>query len=103
VAPHVVIFHRLAAREARTAARWYARHNPAAATRFQLAVDQVVQRIAATPDQGAPFRGAYRWMRVRRFSYVLYYEIIDPSQVRVYAVAHTSRRPGYWLRRRTHP
>ena len=103
MAPHTVIFHRLAAEEARTAARWYARRNPAAAARFQLAVDEVVQRIAAAPDQGAPFRGPYRWMRVRRFSYVLYYAIIDPSLVRVYAVAHTSRRPGYWLRRRTRP
>ena len=63
----------------------------------------MVQRLAAAPHQGAPFHGPYRWMRVRRFSYVLYYEIIDPSQVRVYAVAHTSRRPGYWLRRRTQP
>lgn len=38
-------------------------------------------------------------MRVRRFSYILYYEILDPTQVVVYAVAHSSRRPGYWLRR----
>jgi len=38
-------------------------------------------------------------MRVRRFSYVLYYEVLDPTQVLIYAVAHTSRRPGYWLRR----
>ncbi|HKI37123.1 MAG TPA: hypothetical protein VKA46_35040 [Gemmataceae bacterium] len=42
-------------------------------------------------------------MRVRRFQYVLYYEIIDPSRVRVFAVAHTRRRPGYWLRRLIHP
>jgi len=60
VPPHIVIFHRLAAREARTAARWYERRSPAAAARFQLAVDQVVQRIAAAPDQGAIFQGTYR-------------------------------------------
>jgi len=30
---------------------------------------------------------------------VLYYEVLDPTQVLIYAVAHTSRRPGYWLRR----
>ena len=53
--------------------------------------------------QGSPFGTRYRWMRVRRFPYILYYEILDPFRVRVYAVAHTSRHPGYWLRRATRP
>jgi hypothetical protein len=38
-------------------------------------------------------------MRVRRFPYVLYYEILDSFTVMIYAVSHTGRRPGYWLRR----
>ena len=50
-----------------------------------------------------PYHGPYRWLPVQRFPYVLYYEILDPTRVRVYAVAHTSRRPGYWLQRRRCP
>jgi plasmid stabilization system protein ParE len=99
VAPHAVGFHPLATRELQGADRWYARRNPAAAQRFRQAVAHVVQQIGAAPEQGSTFGGRFRWMRVRRFSYVLYYEVLDPAQVIVYAVAHTSRRPGYWLRR----
>ena len=99
MASHAVSFHPLATREARIASRWYARRSTAAAQRFQLAVQQVAQQIGAAPDQGVPFRSRFRWMRVRRYSYMLYYEVLDPTQVLIYAVAHTSRRPGYWLRR----
>ena len=101
--PCIVIFHRLASQEYRLALRRYGRRSPGAAQRFYTAVDTVVQRIAATPDQGAPFGSRFRWLRLRRFPFLLYYEVLDPSRVKVYAVAHASRRPGYWLRRRTRP
>jgi plasmid stabilization system protein ParE len=70
-----------------------------AAQRFRQAVDRVVQRIAATAEQGAPFRQQFRWLRLQRFPYLFYYEIRDPQPVLIYAVAHARRRPGYWLRR----
>jgi plasmid stabilization system protein ParE len=97
--PVSVVFHRLAAEEYRRARRWYARRSAAAAQRLQEAVDRVVQAIAASPAQGAPFRGRYRWMRTRRFPYVIYYDVITPTHVMVLAVAQASRRPGYWIRR----
>jgi hypothetical protein len=52
------------------------------------------------PLQGALFRGTFRWMRTRRFPYLLFYEVVDSSVIRVYAVAHARRRLGYWLRRK---
>jgi plasmid stabilization system protein ParE len=94
-----VVFHRLAREEYRQALRWYARRGAVLAQRFRQAVDQVVQAIAAAPAQGAVFRGPFRWMRTRRFPYVLYYRVLTPNQVMVLAVAHARRRPGYWLRR----
>ncbi|HEX5271356.1 MAG TPA: type II toxin-antitoxin system RelE/ParE family toxin [Gemmataceae bacterium] len=99
MAPHFVGFHPLAARDLQVAYAWYARRNPAAAQRFRHEVRQAMQRIASAPDQGSPFRGRFRWTRLGRFSYVVYYEVLDPVQVIIYAVAHASRRPGYWLRR----
>lgn len=101
--PRVVLFHRLATSDYRVALRRYGRRKPAAAQRFRAQVSAVAQRIAVAAEQGVPYRAFYRWMRVRRFPYLLYYEILDPTQVIVYAVAHTSRRPGYWVRRRSHP
>ncbi len=103
MAPHTIAYLPLAAREFRVVYRWYARRSAAAAARFRLAVDQVERRIAAAPDQGALIHHRFRWMRVRRYPYVLYYEILDPIQVIVYAVGHTSRRPGYWLGRTRRP
>ena len=97
--PASVIFHRLARGEYRQALRWYGRRGAALAQRFQQAVGQVVQAIGMSPASGAVFRGPFRWMRTRRFPYVLYYRILTPNQVIVLAVAHAGRRPGYWLRR----
>jgi plasmid stabilization system protein ParE len=99
MAVRTVDLHPLALQELRAAYQWYARRSPFAAQHFRLAVDAVVQRIAAAAEQGSPFRQHYRWMRPRRFPYLLYYAIRDPHPVLIYAVAHARRRPGYWLRR----
>jgi plasmid stabilization system protein ParE len=95
-----VLFHRLARREYAKDLRWYARRSRRAALGFAAAVDEAVQRTATAPDQGAPYQGSSRWVRTRRYPYVLYYRIIDPARVLVMAVAHAGRRPGYWMRRR---
>jgi plasmid stabilization system protein ParE len=93
-------FHRLALREAQKAYRWYARRSAQAASDFQDEVDRAVQRIAATPNRWPVYQGPDRFVRVRHFPYVLYYRIVDPTRVSILAVTHTSRRPGYWRRRK---
>ena len=95
-----VVFHRLAASEYRLARSWYRRRSPSAAGRFRAQVNRVVERMSVVPLQGSLFRGSFRWMRTRRFPYLLFYEVVDSSVIRVYAVAHARRRLGYWLRRK---
>ena len=90
-----VALHARAGQEIRQASRWYARRSPSASQRFQTAVANIIQRIASAAEQGSPYRQKYRWMRPRRFPYLLYYEIRDPNPVLVYALAHIRRRPGY--------
>ena len=58
------------------------------------------RRIVADPDSLPQVWGGFRRIRVRRFPYVLFFKRLDAQTVGVYAVAHTSRRPGYWRRRR---
>jgi len=99
MAIRAVDIHPLALKELRAAYRSYTRRSPRAAQRFRLAVDRVIQRIASAAEQGSPYRQRYRWMRPHRFPYLLYYEIHDPQPVLIYAVAHSRRRSGYWLRR----
>jgi plasmid stabilization system protein ParE len=96
----LVLFHYLAAREYRSAVRWYAQRSPAAAQRFHQAIDRVIERLQDNAEQGALLTEPFRWMKPQRFPYILYYEIFSPGLVWVYAVAHARRRPGYWQRRK---
>jgi hypothetical protein len=98
-----VTFHRLAAAEFVAARRWYAVRSPAVEARFVAAVAVAVRRIDTTPTGGSPWVGPIRWVRVRRYPYTLYYEEVTPGNMQVYAVAHTRRQPGYWIRRTTRP
>ena len=98
-----VIFHRLALREYRGAIANYRRQDVDVARRFVSAVDDGAARIDRAPSIGSPCFGPYRWLRVRRFPYLLYYRELTPTLTLIYAVAHTRRRPGYWLRRTRRP
>jgi plasmid stabilization system protein ParE len=40
--------------------------------------------------------GRHRFFVLQRHSYVIYYRVQDNQNVRVLAVAHSARRPGYW-------
>src|SRR5262249_31796209 len=94
-----VIFHRFAAREYDLAYKWYAARSDRAAASFERAVEQAVQRIADAPDRWPSYSEHYRWVRVRRFPYVLYYRMLGSTRVLIVAVSHGRRRLGYWSRR----
>jgi toxin ParE1/3/4 len=97
---HNVDFHRLALRELVGASAWYRERSEQARVRFRNAVFDAVERIATDPHAHVVLASPYRSVRVRRFPYVLIYEILDDKRVLIVAVAHTSRRPGYWRRRK---
>ena len=94
-----VIFHRLAAREYRSARDWYRERSVEVAQRFCSAVDRAVSRIVTEADSLPTLVGAYRYVRVQRFPYLMIFRHLDRDVIMVVAVAHTSRRPGYWRRR----
>lgn len=95
-----VVFHRLAAREYRSARDWYADRSAETAGKFRIAVDQAVSRISSESEFLPKLGSVYRWVRVPRFPYVLIFRQQSRESVMVMAVAHTSRRPGYWRGRR---
>ena len=95
-----VVFHRLAAREYRSARDWYADRAPEVAENFRIAVDRAVSRISSRKESLPKLRPVYRFARVQRFPYVLIFRERTQESVMVVAVAHTSRRPGYWRGRR---
>ncbi len=67
------------------------------------AVADVISRIVANPGVGARSASGHRWVKTKRFQYLVHYGHPSPGTIQVFAVAHGSRRPGYWLRRTRRP
>jgi plasmid stabilization system protein ParE len=66
---------------------------------FNAAINSAVMEIGKHPERFS------RWHRMKarkciipRFPYLIFY-IDRPEGIRILAIAHTSRRPGYWKKR----
>ena|SRR6266542_3322843 len=94
-----VVYHRLAASELIEASAFYERRRPLLGDRFVAAVDVAREKVRENPARGRREKFGLRSFKVWRFPYRLFYEE-QADQLWVVAVAHLSRRPGYWVRRR---
>ena len=93
-----VAYHRLAAAELIESARFYDQRRPGLGDEFLSAVDAVQELIRAQPQLGRRgLLGTFSF-RTRRFPFRIVYEL-QPDRIWIVAVAHLSRRPGYWARR----
>jgi plasmid stabilization system protein ParE len=99
VTVRLVRIHRLAGRELRRAARRYGAISPTREQRFRAAVGHALQRIATAAELCSPYGRRSRWVKPRRFPYVIYFQILSDTEAMVYAVAHDRQRPGYWIGR----
>jgi len=95
----VIEFHQLALAELRDVQRWYRTKSRPTAERFLARVDQDIERLVADPESFPLIGRENRSIRVPRFPYLLVYRIRSSGPF-VIAVAHTSRRRGYWSRRK---
>lgn len=89
-----------AERELIDGALFYAREaNAELGLAFIAEFERSLGLLCAYPRLGAAWRGNRRRFPLRRFPYsIIYYE--KPDEVRVVALAHQSRRPGYWRGRK---
>ena len=89
--------------EATEAACWYEDRQVGLGAEFLEALAKRLAEIEEHPDRYPRLetvrtkRDIHRTL-VRRFPYNIIYEILS-DEVIVLAVAHTSRRPRYWIRR----
>ena len=89
--------------EYRLAGRWYEARREHLGFEFFDAVDETIDRILDLPRTGSPVPRMpadlpVRTMAVTRFPYhVIYLEVND--RIRILAVAHDRRKPGYWKTR----
>jgi plasmid stabilization system protein ParE len=98
-----ISFHPAAQREADDAIDWYAARSPRTGLRLADALDRAVDDIVASPRlyppaDDAPPGDEVRNLLLTRFPYRVVYLLQDDQTV-IVAVAHTSRRPGYWHQR----
>lgn len=97
--PPEIDFHTAAVREARKAYRWYLRRSASAASRFQAALESALEQIAKAPERWPVYLHGTRYRVLRRFPYIVVIRQIV-RRLQVVAVAHGSRKPGYWKRRK---
>ena len=65
---------------------------------FLAAVEEATKKVLANPEAFQPVSDEIRHKLISRFPYSLLY-VIEPDRIRIIAVAHQKRRPGYWSRR----
>ena len=65
---------------------------------FVAEFERVVGLLTEQPNIGAPWRGTIRRRPLRRFPYSVLYEA-RADEIRVPAVAHQRRKPGFWAGR----
>lgn len=82
------------------AVQWYEEHSRSAADRFALAVETAVDRILCSPGSFPASAYGTRRLVMNRFPFLIAFRE-SGSFVQVIAVAHASRRPGYWKDRLT--
>ena len=65
---------------------------------FIAEFERAMNVVSMHPEIGAPWRNGRRRLPVRKFPYsIVYY--VHGEEVRVIALAHHRRRPGYWAAR----
>jgi len=95
-----VVFHRLAAAEFDQSAAWYEERRRGLGAAFRIAVEGAILQIQNNPLVGFQYKKTrFRFVVIRRFPYVLFYTEGE-TVIRLMAVAHGRRRPGYWKKRK---
>lgn len=86
-------------RDYASAVRFYAKVSPVHAQRLIRNFDATIEAIRESPLIGSPDVRNTRWKRVDVYPYRIIYRT-DEDGILIVAIAHFSRRPGYWHRRK---
>jgi plasmid stabilization system protein ParE len=95
-------FHPAAAEEYLAGTQYYLEHaSPLVAAAFVAEVEAAIQKLLTSPASWAVIdEPDIRRYLLTRFPYSIYYcWDAEKDRVSIYAVMHSSRRPGYWRER----
>jgi len=82
----------------REAAGWYARRSPGLGDAFVDVVRHSVSEIIEDPERFAMSPAGCRYIRLRRFPYVVLFVLVD-NELLMLAVLHTARSMEKWRER----
>jgi len=75
--------------------KYYNENNPGLGTEFLLELDRQINLCSNEPEIGMRVDEVYRRLVMHRFPFNIIYRILR-YEIRVLAVAHQNRKPGYW-------
>ncbi|HLT38827.1 MAG TPA: type II toxin-antitoxin system RelE/ParE family toxin [Enhygromyxa sp.] len=89
--------------ELHAAISWYEEQAPGLGAQLWESIDDVLRLLETTPDGSTTVPGVspelgVRRVFTRRFPYAIVF-LVKGDLVEVIAVAHSSRRPNYWMDR----
>lgn len=76
--------------------QFYNENNPGLGSEFLLELDRQINLCSDEPEIGMRVDEVYRRLVMKRFPFNIIYRILS-DEIRVIAVAHQHRKPGYWL------
>jgi plasmid stabilization system protein ParE len=93
-------YHRLAIKEGKAAKDWYEERSPRSAEKLEKMIRQAIAEIQADPDLWPLNPDGTRFRRVKGYPHLIIYRRLTDERVRIIAIAHSRRRPGYWSRQK---
>lgn len=94
----ILDWHPEAEAEFLNAVKYYDHQDEGLADRFALLVETTVDRLLINPERRRCFYRECRKVKAEKFPYLVIYRV-KGELLQIIAVAHTSRRPGYWKNR----
>lgn len=92
------VFHPAAARELSAAVQKGEDYSRGLGAKLKAETQRVTGFLLNNPLSGESIGAGYHRFPLRQFPFALIYRI-DGQQLRILAVAHRRRRPGYWSQR----
>lgn len=74
---------------------WYAERSVQAAIEFDREFDLSLSKISSNPERFPHCDARHQFYLMQKFPFQIIYRHLN-SEIHVVAVAHTSRKPGYW-------
>ena len=95
-----ISFHPEAKKEVDHQSSFYDERSPGLGLRFILELEQTLDFLSRNPKAATRVAEKARRKKFRKFPFALIYRFLEERQeIRILAVAHNARRPGYWFDR----